>query len=176
MTGRATRRCAVWGAAPAPRETFAPEILFGTAGRSLSIRHDPYDRTAFMPGVFLAGAPRPLPPGPHDRPRRPPRDLKAPRQVSVRPLARSGVQNQRYSPVLHAGSQGAVLDRMAATLTGRRCGPARREALSCGRLPCGLLRSACRIRVFRRATRVDEVVTRLGSYAADHAGEELLRI
>jgi len=30
------------------------EVLFGTAGQSLSIRHDSYDRTSFMPGVLLA--------------------------------------------------------------------------------------------------------------------------
>jgi 4-hydroxy-tetrahydrodipicolinate reductase len=30
------------------------EVLLGTTGQSLSIRHDTYDRTAFMPGVLLA--------------------------------------------------------------------------------------------------------------------------
>ena len=30
------------------------EVLFGTTGQSLSIRHDTYDRTSFMPGVLLA--------------------------------------------------------------------------------------------------------------------------
>jgi 4-hydroxy-tetrahydrodipicolinate reductase len=30
------------------------EVLLGTAGQSLSIRHDSYDRTCFMPGVVLA--------------------------------------------------------------------------------------------------------------------------
>ena len=30
------------------------EVLLGTAGQSLSIRHDTYDRTSFMPGVLLA--------------------------------------------------------------------------------------------------------------------------
>jgi 4-hydroxy-tetrahydrodipicolinate reductase len=30
------------------------EVLFGTAGQSLSIRHDSYDRTSFMPGVLMA--------------------------------------------------------------------------------------------------------------------------
>jgi 4-hydroxy-tetrahydrodipicolinate reductase len=30
------------------------EILFGTTGQSLSIRHDSIDRTSFMPGVLLA--------------------------------------------------------------------------------------------------------------------------
>jgi 4-hydroxy-tetrahydrodipicolinate reductase len=29
-------------------------VLLGTAGQSLSIRHDSYDRTSFMPGVVLA--------------------------------------------------------------------------------------------------------------------------
>jgi 4-hydroxy-tetrahydrodipicolinate reductase len=29
-------------------------VVFGTAGQSLSIRHDSYDRTSFMPGVLLA--------------------------------------------------------------------------------------------------------------------------
>jgi 4-hydroxy-tetrahydrodipicolinate reductase len=30
------------------------EVLFGTAGETLTIRHDSYDRTSFMPGVLLA--------------------------------------------------------------------------------------------------------------------------
>jgi 4-hydroxy-tetrahydrodipicolinate reductase len=30
------------------------EVLLGTAGQSLSIRHDSYDRDSFMPGVMLA--------------------------------------------------------------------------------------------------------------------------
>jgi 4-hydroxy-tetrahydrodipicolinate reductase len=30
------------------------EVLMGAAGQSLSIRHDAYDRTSFMPGVLLA--------------------------------------------------------------------------------------------------------------------------
>ncbi len=30
------------------------EVLFGTTGQTLSIRHDSYDRTSFMPGVLLA--------------------------------------------------------------------------------------------------------------------------
>ena len=30
------------------------EVLFGTTGQSLSIRHDSYDRSSFMPGVLLA--------------------------------------------------------------------------------------------------------------------------
>ena len=30
------------------------EVVFGAAGQSLSIRHDSYDRTSFMPGVLLA--------------------------------------------------------------------------------------------------------------------------
>ena len=30
------------------------EVLFGTEGQSLTIRHDSYDRTSFMPGVVLA--------------------------------------------------------------------------------------------------------------------------
>jgi 4-hydroxy-tetrahydrodipicolinate reductase len=30
------------------------EVLLGTAGQSLSIRHDTYDRSSFMPGVLLA--------------------------------------------------------------------------------------------------------------------------
>ncbi len=29
-------------------------MLLGTAGQSLSIRHDTYDRTCYMPGVLLA--------------------------------------------------------------------------------------------------------------------------
>jgi 4-hydroxy-tetrahydrodipicolinate reductase len=30
------------------------EILFGTTGETLTIRHDSYDRSSFMPGVLLA--------------------------------------------------------------------------------------------------------------------------
>ena len=30
------------------------EVLLGTAGQTLSIRHDSIDRTSFMPGVLLA--------------------------------------------------------------------------------------------------------------------------
>jgi 4-hydroxy-tetrahydrodipicolinate reductase len=30
------------------------EVLLGTAGQTLTIRHDSYDRTSFMPGVLLA--------------------------------------------------------------------------------------------------------------------------
>ena len=30
------------------------EVLLGTTGQSLSIRHDSFDRSSFMPGVLLA--------------------------------------------------------------------------------------------------------------------------
>jgi 4-hydroxy-tetrahydrodipicolinate reductase len=30
------------------------EVLLGTEGQTLSIRHDSYDRSSFMPGVLLA--------------------------------------------------------------------------------------------------------------------------
>jgi 4-hydroxy-tetrahydrodipicolinate reductase len=30
------------------------EVLLGTTGQSLTIRHDSYDRESFMPGVLLA--------------------------------------------------------------------------------------------------------------------------
>ena len=30
------------------------EVIFGTVGQTLTIRHDSYDRTSFMPGVLLA--------------------------------------------------------------------------------------------------------------------------
>ena len=30
------------------------EVLLGTVGQSLTIRHDSYDRESFMPGVLLA--------------------------------------------------------------------------------------------------------------------------
>lgn len=30
------------------------EVLFGTQGQTLSLRHDSYDRSSFMPGVMLA--------------------------------------------------------------------------------------------------------------------------
>ena len=29
------------------------EVLLGTTGQTLSIRHDSYDRSSFMPGVLL---------------------------------------------------------------------------------------------------------------------------
>jgi 4-hydroxy-tetrahydrodipicolinate reductase len=29
------------------------EVILGTAGQSLTIRHDSFDRTAYMPGVLL---------------------------------------------------------------------------------------------------------------------------
>jgi 4-hydroxy-tetrahydrodipicolinate reductase len=29
-------------------------VLLGAAGQTLTIRHDSYDRTSFMPGVLLA--------------------------------------------------------------------------------------------------------------------------
>jgi 4-hydroxy-tetrahydrodipicolinate reductase len=29
-------------------------VLLGTTGQSLTIRHDSYDRSSFMPGVLLA--------------------------------------------------------------------------------------------------------------------------
>jgi 4-hydroxy-tetrahydrodipicolinate reductase len=30
------------------------EVLLGAAGQTLTLRHDSYDRTSFMPGVLLA--------------------------------------------------------------------------------------------------------------------------
>jgi 4-hydroxy-tetrahydrodipicolinate reductase len=30
------------------------EVLLGTTGQTLTLRHDSYDRTSFMPGVLLA--------------------------------------------------------------------------------------------------------------------------
>ena len=30
------------------------EVLLGTTGQTLSLRHDSYDRSSFMPGVLLA--------------------------------------------------------------------------------------------------------------------------
>jgi 4-hydroxy-tetrahydrodipicolinate reductase len=30
------------------------EVLLGTAGQTVTLRHDSYDRTSFMPGVLLA--------------------------------------------------------------------------------------------------------------------------
>ena len=30
------------------------EVIFGTTGQSLTMRHDSYDRASFMPGVLLA--------------------------------------------------------------------------------------------------------------------------
>ena len=39
------------------------EVLLGTTGQSLSIRHDSYDRSSFMPGVVLAVKQVPSRPG-----------------------------------------------------------------------------------------------------------------
>lgn len=39
------------------------EVLFGTAGETLTIRHDSYDRASFMPGVLLAVRSAPRRPG-----------------------------------------------------------------------------------------------------------------
>src|SRR5689334_13508052 len=39
------------------------EVLLGTTGQSLSIRHDTYDRSSFMPGVLLAVRKVPETPG-----------------------------------------------------------------------------------------------------------------
>ncbi|MEO9224383.1 MAG: 4-hydroxy-tetrahydrodipicolinate reductase [Acidimicrobiales bacterium] len=39
------------------------EVLFGTTGQSLTIRHDSYDRASFMPGVVLAVKQVPTRPG-----------------------------------------------------------------------------------------------------------------
>jgi 4-hydroxy-tetrahydrodipicolinate reductase len=30
------------------------EVIFGTTGETLTVRHDSYDRASFMPGVLLA--------------------------------------------------------------------------------------------------------------------------
>ena len=30
------------------------EVILGTAGQTLTIRHDSFDRSSFMPGVILA--------------------------------------------------------------------------------------------------------------------------
>ena len=39
------------------------EVVFGTTGQTLSIRHDSYDRASFMPGVLLAVRSTPFLPG-----------------------------------------------------------------------------------------------------------------
>jgi 4-hydroxy-tetrahydrodipicolinate reductase len=39
------------------------EVIFGTTGQSLTIRHDTFDRTSFMPGVLLAAKAVPGRPG-----------------------------------------------------------------------------------------------------------------
>ena len=35
-------------------EAMCVEVVLGTEGQTLSIRHDSYDRSSFMPGVLLA--------------------------------------------------------------------------------------------------------------------------
>ena len=49
--GRAASRCTRCGCAGM---VASQEVLLGTTGQSLSIRHDTYDRSSFMPGVLLA--------------------------------------------------------------------------------------------------------------------------
>jgi 4-hydroxy-tetrahydrodipicolinate reductase len=39
------------------------EVVLGTTGQSLTVRHDSYDRTSFMPGVVLAVKQVPAHPG-----------------------------------------------------------------------------------------------------------------
>ena len=39
------------------------EVIFGTTGQSLTIRHDTFDRTSFMPGVLMATKAVPTRPG-----------------------------------------------------------------------------------------------------------------
>jgi 4-hydroxy-tetrahydrodipicolinate reductase len=39
------------------------EVIFGTTGQSLTIRHDTFDRTSFMPGVLMAAKAVPERPG-----------------------------------------------------------------------------------------------------------------
>jgi 4-hydroxy-tetrahydrodipicolinate reductase len=39
------------------------EVILGTTGQTLSIRHDSYDRDSFMPGVLLAVKAVPAHPG-----------------------------------------------------------------------------------------------------------------
>ena len=39
------------------------EVLLGTTGQTLTIRHDSYDRSSFMPGVVLAVKAVPTRPG-----------------------------------------------------------------------------------------------------------------
>jgi 4-hydroxy-tetrahydrodipicolinate reductase len=39
------------------------EVLFGTAGQLLTLRHDSLDRSSFMPGVLLAVKQVPYRPG-----------------------------------------------------------------------------------------------------------------
>ena len=51
------------------------EVLLGTTGQTLSIRHDSYDRSSFMPGVLLAVRAVARPARPHGRARRAARPL-----------------------------------------------------------------------------------------------------
>ena len=47
------------------------EVLLGTTGQVLTLRHDSMDRASFMPGVLLAVKAVPGRPRVHRRPRRP---------------------------------------------------------------------------------------------------------
>ena len=58
-----------------PRLVAHQEVLFGAVGQSLTIRHDAYDRTSFMPGMILAVKAVSATARSHRRARHPPRFL-----------------------------------------------------------------------------------------------------
>ena len=39
------------------------EVVFGAQGQTLTLRHDTFDRTSFMPGVVMAARTIPTKPG-----------------------------------------------------------------------------------------------------------------
>ena len=61
------------------------EVLLGTAGQILTLRHDSLDRVSFMPGVLLGRQGRARPAGVHPRAGRPARPVTAPGRGRRRP-------------------------------------------------------------------------------------------
>ena len=71
------------------------EVLLGTTAQLLTLRHDSYDRTSFMPGVLLAVK----------RGRRPPRPDRRPRRLPG-PLSRASGPLRRRTSGQRGGSAG----------------------------------------------------------------------
>ena len=81
------------------------EVLLGTTGQSLTIRHDSYDRTSFMPGVLLAVKQVAERPGLTVGPRRPARALMHGRRCARR-ASRGSVAGASLAAVAAGGASG----------------------------------------------------------------------